>query len=202
MSDIKLTAGEVVDITIKGARVTEVCYHGDGNGPDLRFTYVANDGVPWPSAVWAEAPGVTVERVAPAEWPPRVGDLWRDCEGDLWFATTGYDMDNTEYVSLCSTRSKPLDGWGDSTAYHVNRQYGPLTLVHREDRPVPVDLADDEPVTPSEPARALPQLAIACPTCGSPAGELCTSHGGTRPRRHNTHLARTNRWANSKGGDQ
>jgi len=45
-----------------------------------------------------------------------------------------------------------------------------------------------------EPARSLPQLAVACPTCGSPAGELCTSHGGTRTRRIDTHQARLAAW--------
>ena len=33
-------------------------------------------------------------------------------------------------------------------------------------------------------------LRVACPTCGSPAGEPCTSHGGTRER-HDFHQART-----------
>ncbi|MFE5912058.1 hypothetical protein ACFQ6B_23655 [Streptomyces wedmorensis] len=41
------------------------------------------------------------------------------------------------------------------------------------------------------PALALPALAVACPTCNSPAGALCTSHSGTRPRRADVHQART-----------
>jgi hypothetical protein len=36
----------------------------------------------------------------------------------------------------------------------------------------------------------LPPLAVACPACGSPAGQPCTSHGGTRVRRDNVHLPR------------
>ncbi|WP_158677822.1 hypothetical protein [Streptomyces sp. SPB074] len=39
-------------------------------------------------------------------------------------------------------------------------------------------------------ARALPQIQAACPACGARPGELCTSHNGTRVRRHNTHRAR------------
>ncbi|MEV4174040.1 hypothetical protein [Nonomuraea sp. NPDC049709] len=58
---------EYVDITIKRARVVEVCLHGDGNGRDLRFTYAAKDGHAAHSAVWADAPGVIVERVIPAD---------------------------------------------------------------------------------------------------------------------------------------
>ncbi|MFJ6566270.1 hypothetical protein ACIQNU_02530 [Streptomyces sp. NPDC091292] len=49
-----------------------------------------------------------------------------------------------------------------------------------------------------EPARALPQIAVACPTCGAERGELCTSHSGTRTRRHNTHQARTKAWASTE----
>ncbi|MGW1182987.1 zinc finger domain-containing protein [Streptomyces drozdowiczii] len=37
----------------------------------------------------------------------------------------------------------------------------------------------------------LPALAVACPSCGSEVGQLCTSHGGTRVRRHNVHQDRT-----------
>ncbi|QKN87631.1 hypothetical protein QEN63_gp46 [Streptomyces phage Vondra] len=40
-------------------------------------------------------------------------------------------------------------------------------------------------------ALALPQIAVPCPYCGAPAGQLCTSHGGTRVRRDDTHQART-----------
>ncbi|MEU8623253.1 hypothetical protein [Streptomyces sp. NPDC048669] len=37
----------------------------------------------------------------------------------------------------------------------------------------------------------LPALAVACPTCNSPADQLCTSRGGTRTRRHDVHQTRT-----------
>ncbi|MFD4662489.1 zinc finger domain-containing protein [Streptomyces halstedii] len=43
---------------------------------------------------------------------------------------------------------------------------------------------------PERPAH-LPALAVACPTCGSVPGELCTSHSGTRTRRNDVHQART-----------
>ncbi|MEV6790879.1 hypothetical protein AB0M87_02535 [Streptomyces sp. NPDC051320] len=36
-----------------------------------------------------------------------------------------------------------------------------------------------------------PQLAIACPLCHAHAGQLCTSHGGTRTRKSDTHQVRT-----------
>ncbi|MGW2594815.1 zinc finger domain-containing protein [Streptomyces sp. NPDC001515] len=37
----------------------------------------------------------------------------------------------------------------------------------------------------------LPALAVACPTCGSQPGQLCTSHSGICPRRHDVHQTRT-----------
>lgn len=43
-------------------------------------------------------------------------------------------------------------------------------------------------------AADLPQIAVACPACGAKAGDLCTSHGGTRVRRTDVHQARTAAW--------
>ncbi|GAA0402580.1 hypothetical protein GCM10009530_63160 [Microbispora corallina] len=55
----------------------------------------------------------------------------------------------------------------------------------------------------ADPARSLPQITVTCPTCGAQPGDLCTSHGGTRPRRHDTHQARRAAWENrSKDGGQ
>lgn len=44
----------------------------------------------------------------------------------------------------------------------------------------------------------LPSLAVACPACGSAAGQPCTSHGGKRVRRDNVHLARKVAWEESR----
>lgn len=41
------------------------------------------------------------------------------------------------------------------------------------------------------PALTNPALAVACPACDAEPGALCTSHSGTRPRRHDVHRART-----------
>lgn len=52
------------------------------------------------------------------------------------------------------------------------------------------------------PAFDLPQITVTCPMCGALPGELCTSHGGTRPRRNDVHQARTATWrATQTGGD-
>ncbi|WP_159024730.1 zinc finger domain-containing protein [Streptomyces sp. CB02613] len=43
---------------------------------------------------------------------------------------------------------------------------------------------------PERPAH-FPALAVACPSCGSAPGVLCTSHSGTRVRRNDVHQTRT-----------
>ncbi|MFE9855528.1 hypothetical protein [Streptomyces sp. NPDC005780] len=45
-------------------------------------------------------------------------------------------------------------------------------------------------VDPDHTAR-FPAVAVPCPTCQSAAGQLCTSHGGSRTRRHDVHQTRT-----------
>ncbi|MFJ8992659.1 hypothetical protein ACIRQH_19960 [Streptomyces sp. NPDC102279] len=50
---------------------------------------------------------------------------------------------------------------------------------------------------PPTPASDLPQIAVDCPTCQATPGDLCTSHGGTRTRRNDTHRSRTDRWNDS-----
>ncbi|MFE9737312.1 hypothetical protein [Streptomyces sp. NPDC006477] len=45
------------------------------------------------------------------------------------------------------------------------------------------------------PALSLPELSVACPSCGSAAGRLCTSHSGTRLRRDTIHQPRRTAWA-------
>jgi hypothetical protein len=78
MTDYK--PGERVDVTIRGARVVEM------HGHDLRVA-VGDPGEAY-LTIGADAlrdSAVTVERVTPAEWPPRLDDLWRDHGGVLWF---------------------------------------------------------------------------------------------------------------------
>lgn len=52
---------------------------------------------------------------------------------------------------------------------------------------------------PDRPAN-LPALAVACPSCGSAPGALCTSHSGTRQRRHDGHQNRTAAHAAQQNG--
>lgn len=54
--------GELVNITIRGARVREVKYYGDGQGPCLKFEYATPNGQTMPDAVFYDQPAITVER--------------------------------------------------------------------------------------------------------------------------------------------
>ena len=126
--------GEVVDIAIKGARVG----HPAANG----FLNVFVDGVPHTIDL---VDAVTVERRAPADWPPRPGDIWAGPANERWFAVRYYgDFDDPKDFEGCNS-----DGWrvvlmpmqigpyGDSEKEPDDalRTRGPLTLVHREDEP-------------------------------------------------------------------
>lgn len=122
MTTDRFTPGEIVDITISGVRVLAA----SDNCIDVEIAAERE------LRIGIDEGTIEIVHRIPAEGPPRIGDLWRDRHGDLWFATTGWDMDNNDYVSLTCTKTKSLDGWGDQTVYHVLRQYGPLTLVHRE----------------------------------------------------------------------
>ncbi|MFF3353362.1 hypothetical protein ACFYWN_12055 [Streptomyces sp. NPDC002917] len=55
----------------------------------------------------------------------------------------------------------------------------------------PARPAVDDEHQAAEPAPRFPQLAVPCPRCEAPAGQLCTSHSGTRTRTGDTHQART-----------
>lgn len=118
---IEFKPGDIVDITIKGARVRAI--RGEDIVDHLSYEtegFVAS--VALTESVTVEVAltePVTVERVAPAEWPPRPGDVWLDAEGRAWTALRG------RMVPVTSTCGESADA--------ALATYGPLTLVHRED---------------------------------------------------------------------
>jgi hypothetical protein len=75
-----------------------------------------------------DGPGVTVERVAPAEWPPQPGDLWHDRTQTSWFAADVADIGETDLpdIVLVSEDNHRL------VPDEVNQRYGPMTLEHRK----------------------------------------------------------------------
>ncbi|MDL4812727.1 phiSA1p31-related protein [Actinomadura opuntiae] len=74
---------------------------------------------------------VTVERIAPADWPPQKDDVWSDRDGDTWLGVL-VDNDDTvgePYVDLvCSRTSKRVPVGFTDEAISL---YGPMSLVRR-----------------------------------------------------------------------
>jgi hypothetical protein len=111
--------GEIVDITIKGARVQRC------EDDSLEYEYRTELGS-FEAVVAVDSPGVTVERVAPAEWPPQPGDLWRDKIGETWFAF------RDKGVSLMVPSYPVNASRGGRNPDTVLEKLCPLTLVYRE----------------------------------------------------------------------
>lgn len=82
--------------------------------------------------VYENAEAVRIEHIAPAAWPPRPGDLWRDRDGELWFfhahandkkQIIGRTADGLRWYS--ADKSSDFGGLIDTNS--------PWTLVRRED---------------------------------------------------------------------
>lgn len=125
--------GDLVDIYIKGVRVTQVGLPASGYGSAAYIAVpAANGSGETRTLIRPDSPAVTLTVVEPAkaaEWPPRAGDLWRDRDGDLWFGIDirNYDDPSTPLVELV--------GRGGGTSVHpadLHRMFGPLALVRRE----------------------------------------------------------------------
>lgn len=140
----QFSPGEVVDITIKAARVTAP---RPGHNGSLSLVYAevepgifASIDIDHP-----ETEGIEITRVAPFEWPPQRGDVWRDRQGVVHFGITySPDFDDKadcEGMGRDGTRVILVASGGDESCRlkshfyrpeYVNKTYGPLTLVHRE----------------------------------------------------------------------
>lgn len=68
---------------------------------------------------------VTVERVAPPEWPPRPGELWEDAAGRLWFAFDGADYDDGESMEVVM-QSTCQHSFGKQLPDEFNQRFGPV----------------------------------------------------------------------------
>jgi hypothetical protein len=131
MSDFQ--PGEIVDITIKGVRPVRIRTEGHDNDV-IRTAQVAiydSSGKAYHTVLPLEWDTVTVERRAPAEWPPQPGDLWRrDDTDDLYFAADVHDDGETaelEIVMVCAYDDHRLDP--ETFRSHCA---GRMTLVYRE----------------------------------------------------------------------
>lgn len=114
---LRALPGDIINVVIKGVRVIGI--HALTGTP----TIVDDNGDEFPMP-----PQAAIERVAPAEWPPQPGDLWRrDDPGDVWFAV--FDNYGRKLIMLPANPTRGL------TAYEPDEVLtrGPLTLVHREE---------------------------------------------------------------------
>lgn len=114
MSDFK--PGEIVRATVEG-RLGSIAL-------GLYYIDVGEGASRGQVEIPADWEGVTVERVAPADWPPRIDDLWRDTGGMIWFARESEVESGA--VQMMLSNGVLMDPW---TLLEDN---GPLALVHRE----------------------------------------------------------------------
>ena len=77
MSGGTFVVGDRVDVHIRGAVVSEA------GRVMLRVESGPDDYIHFAPSV-----DITVEKSAPKGWPPQVGDIWADKDGDEWVATS------------------------------------------------------------------------------------------------------------------
>jgi len=119
--------GEIVDVTIRGARVMAPLHTDDGLTlayEEVRPGNFATFGLRHP-----QAGTVTIERVAPAEWPPQAGDLWRDKHNELWFIHRNPSVMDPSPVLMGRTTGGAR--WTNDVVGLIDDN-APMTLVHRE----------------------------------------------------------------------
>lgn len=104
--------GELVDVTMRGVRVAAVVPVAGTTVLRLRMDEDEID--------LALVTGITVTRVAPAEWPPQIGDVWDDAHGGSWW--TRYN-DGEPYL-------QSETGGVDEPTWVLER-YGPMKLAYR-----------------------------------------------------------------------
>lgn len=126
--------GEIVNIAITGARVINsfgTTRDRFDTGTVLVFRTIASDDERTHTVNTGD-PGVTVERVTPAGWPPQPGDLWRDTDGEPWFFHAHIPSDNGDGLMASSADGR---GWYKRDADGADLAvYAPWTLVHREEQ--------------------------------------------------------------------
>jgi hypothetical protein len=131
----KFAEGERVNVTIRNAHVVST----SGDMLPTAIVRVENQFGEWRFEIPTAYPGVDVERIAPAEWPPQHRDGWKsERNGWEWFA-----------VKKDSGRIMLVNDYGDSydPAWAMENT-GPMTLTRREGwtPAAPVDVGEPAPV--------------------------------------------------------
>lgn len=110
--------GEKVDILLRDVEVVTA------GSPSLEVLYRAGaNREAYALYINPDSPNLVVTRVAPAEWPPQIGDVWADAHGGEWWCRPEHE-DGEAYL-------QSQKGGVDDPAW-VLRQYGPMTLVYRK----------------------------------------------------------------------
>jgi len=120
MSEFK--PGELIDVTMRSLRIESI--------NDVGVAQCSLPGHAWRPTINLRAEGVEIERVAPEEWPPCHGDLWRDAKGELWAGMLVPLEDDGPYVflvPLIASMNRSTHDPGD-----VLQGYGPVALLHRQ----------------------------------------------------------------------
>lgn len=132
--------GEVVEVRITGTVVEPRPGDSEFAPNGLRIRYHELERGIWAEVhvADADAPSVFVQRVAPPEWPPQQGDLWRDRFGSVWFCSLEPARhDEWGPLSGRELRMSPGDpshSFSPMKPDKVLEKQGPLALVHREAR--------------------------------------------------------------------
>jgi hypothetical protein len=72
-----LRCGDLVEITISDARIDMI---------DKNRLHVVMPTGTTATVEMTNDPGINIARIGPVQWPPQVGDLWRDLQHNgLWF---------------------------------------------------------------------------------------------------------------------
>ncbi|WP_433330102.1 hypothetical protein [Spirillospora sp. CA-294931] len=120
----ELQPGEWVQLDIHMARVSLI------TDDAVHFVRAGDDSEP-PIVVRHCDVGVSITRLAPAQWPPQRDDIWQDRDQDRWFAQL-VDTQHGDHhiVMVCGRAAK---GVGLSHPYPdlINENFGPLRLVSR-----------------------------------------------------------------------
>lgn len=137
MSVQRYVEGEVVDVRIGRGRVLEF----DDKTKSLTIALPAGtDGRYREVHVFVDMPTVSVTRVAPPQWPPVPGDVWRSApqpghpDGLLLMYqryTDTWHRPQERFVPADETGAYRVCSAGQALC-----ELGPLTLVYRDSRPV------------------------------------------------------------------
>lgn len=110
----EIKSGDLVTVTVKGVRL--------GATSDIRVTVTDERG-----ELWVLPPTSEVERVAPAEWPPQVGDLWRMRGGSRFVCVRDFDAPGGYEVAMVNV--------ANGSERYMPHELVPVELVYRQDGP-------------------------------------------------------------------